>query len=46
MKDYSPERAGVVMLAFTVPTIVLAPVAGGLAAQLGGRRPTLVGLSS
>lgn len=45
VKGYSPERAGLLMLAFTVPTIVLAPIAGGLAARSGGRRPTLVGMA-
>jgi MFS family permease len=42
---YSPERAGVVMLAFTAPTIVLAPLAGNIAARIGGRRPTLAGVA-
>ncbi len=44
IRDYSPERAGVLMLAFTVPVIILAPIAGGIAARSGGRRPTLGGL--
>jgi MFS family permease len=44
IRDYSPERAGVVMLAFTVPTIILSPISGGIAARAGGRRPTLIGL--
>jgi len=46
IRDYSPERAGVLLLAFTVPTIILAPISGRLAARTGGRRPTLIGLSS
>ena len=37
IRDYSPERAGVLMLAFTVPTIILSPISGGLAARIGGR---------
>ena len=45
VRGYSPERAGVIMLAFTAPTIILAPIAGGLAARSGGRRPTLAGMS-
>ena len=45
VRGYSPETTGVIMLAFTVPTIVLAPIAGGLAARQGGRRPTLAGLT-
>jgi len=44
IQDYSPERAGVLMLAFTVPTIILSPISGGLAARIGGRTPTLGGL--
>ncbi|HKA03580.1 MAG TPA: MFS transporter [Acidimicrobiales bacterium] len=45
VKDYSPERAGIVMLAFTLPLIVLPPIAGSLAARDGGRRPTLAGMA-
>jgi EmrB/QacA subfamily drug resistance transporter len=45
VQGYSPETTGAIMLAFTVPTIVLAPIAGGLAARQGGRRPTLAGLT-
>ena len=45
IRDYSPERAGVVMLAFTVPTIILSPISGGIAARAGGRKPTLLGVS-
>ena len=37
VRDYSPERAGVLMLAFTVPTIILSPISGGIAARVGGR---------
>jgi EmrB/QacA subfamily drug resistance transporter len=45
VRGYSPETTGLIMLAFTAPTIVLAPIAGGLAAREGGRRPTLAGLT-
>jgi MFS family permease len=45
IRDYSPERAGVLMLAFTIPTIILSPISGGLAARIGGRTPTLAGMS-
>ncbi len=45
VRDYSPERAGVVLLAFTAPMIILSPIAGALAARDGGRRPTLAGVS-
>ena len=44
VRDYSPERAGAIMLAYTVPVIVLAPVAGVIAAKVGPRKPTLLGL--
>jgi EmrB/QacA subfamily drug resistance transporter len=46
VRGYSPEKAGVVLLAFTGPMIVLSPIAGALAARDGGRRPTLAGLTS
>ena len=46
VRDYSPERAGVVLLAFTLPMIVLSPLAGAMAARDGGRRPTLVGVTA
>jgi MFS family permease len=45
IRDYSPERAGVLMLAYTVPAIILAPIAGGIAARSGARRPTIVGMA-
>ena len=44
VRDYSPERAGAMLLAFSLPTMVLAPIAGRLTARYGGRRPTLAGL--
>ena len=45
VQNYSPERAGVLLLAFTVPTIIFAPIAGALAARDGGRGPTLAGVA-
>ncbi len=33
------------MLAFTIPTIILAPIPGALAGRSGGRRPTLAGMT-
>ena len=45
IKGYSPERAGLIMLAQTAPMIILAPIAGGLAARFGSRRPTLLGVT-
>jgi EmrB/QacA subfamily drug resistance transporter len=46
VREYSPERTGVVLLAYTLPMIVLSPLAGSMAARDGGRRPTLAGVTS
>ena len=46
VREYSPEKAGFLMLAMTLPTIVLAPIAGRVAAQRGGRGPTLAGVAA
>jgi EmrB/QacA subfamily drug resistance transporter len=46
VRDYSPERAGAVLLAFSLPAMALAPIAGRLTVRYGGRRPTLAGLTS
>lgn len=46
VRDYSAVRAGVLMLAFAVPVVIGAPLSGRLAAAVGGRRPTLAGVSS
>lgn len=46
VRDYSAVRAGVLMLAFAVPVVIGAPLAGRLAAAFGGRRPTLAGVSA
>jgi len=43
VRDYSPEKTGVLMLAFTVPSIILSPITGRIAAREGGRRPALLG---
>ena len=45
VRDYSPEQAGLLLLSFSLPSMVLAPIAGRLAARFGGRRPALVGLA-
>jgi MFS family permease len=45
IRDYSAEDAGFLMISMTLPVIVLAPIAGRLTARLGGRRPTLIGVS-
>jgi EmrB/QacA subfamily drug resistance transporter len=43
---YDPQTAGLLMLAATVPTVILSPLSGRLVARFGGRRPTLAGVSS
>ncbi len=45
VQGYSALVTGFLMLAATIPTVVLAPLAGRLAARIGGRRPTLVGIT-
>ncbi len=45
IRDYSAIRTGVLLLAFSIPGMALAPVAGRLAANIGGRRPTLAGVA-
>jgi MFS family permease len=45
VRAYSPEQAGVLMLAMSVPTVVAAPLTGRIVAARGGRGPTLLGIS-
>jgi EmrB/QacA subfamily drug resistance transporter len=45
VQGFSAEKAGALMMAMTVPIVILAPLAGGLAARFGGRLPTLAGMS-
>ena len=45
IQGYSAIKAGFLMLAMTIPVVILAPVAGRLAARVGGRIPTLVGVT-
>ncbi|MDH4112537.1 MAG: MFS transporter [Actinomycetota bacterium] len=45
VRAYSPERTGIMILAMSVPTVILAPLSGRLVATKGGRRPTLWGMS-
>ena len=45
VRGYSPEEAGFLLVAMTVPTIVGAPIAGRITARLGPRRPALFGVS-
>ncbi len=37
VEAYSPEKAGFLMLAFTLPTVVLSPLSGRIAGRVGGR---------
>jgi len=46
VEDYSPEVAGVLILAFSVPVAVLSPISGRLAGRSGGRWPILAGVTS
>jgi EmrB/QacA subfamily drug resistance transporter len=46
VRAYSPEKTGVLLLAMTIPTIVLSPITGRVVASRGARGPTLIGLSS
>ena len=39
IRDYSAGRTGVLLLAFSVPSMIMAPIAGRLSARFGGRRP-------
>ena len=45
VRTYSPERSGVLILAMTIPTIILSPLTGRVVAQRGARTPTLIGLA-
>jgi EmrB/QacA subfamily drug resistance transporter len=44
VRTYSPEQTGLLMLAMTIPTIVLSPITGRVVAARGARHPTLIGL--
>jgi EmrB/QacA subfamily drug resistance transporter len=46
VRSYSPEKTGLLLLAMTIPTIVLSPLTGRIVAARGARLPTLIGLSS
>jgi EmrB/QacA subfamily drug resistance transporter len=45
VRAYSPERTGFLLLAMTIPTIILSPLTGRIVAARGARTPTLVGLA-
>jgi len=44
VRTYSPEKTGVLILSMTIPTIILSPLTGRIAAARGARSPTLIGL--
>jgi len=46
VRAYSPEETGFLLLAMTVPTIVLSPLSGRFVAARGARLPTLVGVAA
>jgi EmrB/QacA subfamily drug resistance transporter len=43
VREYSSLKTGVLMLAMSLPSIVLAPIAGRITASHGGRVPALLG---
>jgi EmrB/QacA subfamily drug resistance transporter len=45
VRTYSPEKTGFLMLAMTIPTIILSPLTGHFVATRGARSPTLIGLA-
>jgi EmrB/QacA subfamily drug resistance transporter len=45
VQRYSPEKAGFLMLAFTLPAVVLAPISGRIATARGARGPALTGIA-
>jgi EmrB/QacA subfamily drug resistance transporter len=44
VRSYSPEQTGLLLLAMTIPTIILSPLTGRVVAAYGARTPTLIGL--
>jgi EmrB/QacA subfamily drug resistance transporter len=46
VRTYSPEKTGVLILAMTIPTIILSPLTGRIVAARGARSPTLLGLGA
>ena len=44
VRSYSPETTGLLILAYAVPSLILAPITGHLTAAHGGRGPALAGL--
>lgn len=44
VRDYSPEKAGLMIVAMSFPVVVIAPLTGPIVARWGGRRPALIGL--
>jgi EmrB/QacA subfamily drug resistance transporter len=46
VRAYSPEETGFLLLAMTIPTIILSPLSGRFVAARGARAPTLIGIST
>ena len=46
VREYPPEQAGIVLGVYTVPVVVLSPIAGAVVARSGSRGPIIVGLAS
>jgi EmrB/QacA subfamily drug resistance transporter len=44
VRTYSPEKTGLLLLAMTIPTIILSPLTGRIVAARGARTPTVIGL--
>jgi EmrB/QacA subfamily drug resistance transporter len=45
VRAYSPEKTGFLMLAMTIPTVVLSPITGHIVSKRGARSPTLIGVA-
>src|SRR5262249_19065830 len=45
VRAYSPEQTGFLMLAMTIPTVILSPLTGRVVSARGARLPTLFGLA-
>jgi EmrB/QacA subfamily drug resistance transporter len=45
VRAYSPEKTGFLMLAMTIPTVVLSPITGHIVSKRGARTPTLIGVA-
>ena len=46
VRDYEPAQAGIVLGVYTLPVMILSPIAGALVVRSGSRRPIIWGLCS